>query len=231
MKEFLEKIKDKAIDLGATKAGFSDLSGLVPEEFSHLRYGITIMVRLSDEIINQIESAPTHTYFHHYRDINTLIDQICLRLSLLIQEEGYLAMNVPASQTVTNAKEEKYRAVFSHKIAGTQSGLGWIGKNDLFVTEEYGSRVRMGTILTNMPLECERVEVVSKCGECTACTNACPAGAIRGKNWEINSSRNDLLDVDKCAEHMKNAYKDIGRGSVCGLCLRVCPRGTRILNR
>ena len=235
MNTFIDKLKDKALDLGATKIGFSDIESIVPKEFSHLKYGITVMVRLSDEIVNQIETMPTFTYFHHYRDINTLIDQICLRLSLMIQEQGFLAMNVPASQTITDAKQEKYRAIFSHKVAAIYSGLGWIGKNGLLITEDFGPRVRLGTILTNLPIKSEKWDVgiekiESKCGNCRLCVNSCPAKVIKGENWTINSMRDDLLDVDKCAKHMRTAYKDIGRGSVCGLCIKACPKGAKLIS-
>lgn len=235
MNKFIEKLTEKAKDMGATKIGFSNLEGVLSNDYAHLKYGITILIRLSDEIINQIYDKPTFTYFHHYRDVNTLIDQICLRISLMIQEEGYLAMTIPASQTVNDAKEEKYRAVFPHKKGAVHAGLGWIGKNDLFITEEYGPRVRLGTILTNMPLRDEkwdvRGEIKSQCGECMRCVNICPAKAIKGANWIIGTKREELIDVDKCAEHMKKEYKDIGRGSVCGLCIRACPRGSKIVAR
>lgn len=231
MEEFFAKLKDKALDMGATSIGFSELEGVIPEEFPHLKYGISIMIRLLDEVVNQIDKAPTFTYFHHYRDANTQIDQISLRLSQMIQEQGYLAMNVPASQTVNDAKEEKYRAVFPHKTAAVMAGLGWVGKNDLFVTKEYGPRVRLGTILTNMPVPVNKNIFESLCGSCMACVNACPAGAIKGVNWSMDKKRHEIIDPHACSEHMKSAYKDIGRGSVCGLCIKACPQGSKLLKK
>lgn len=231
MEEFITKLKDKATDMGATSIGFSNLEEAIPEEFSHLKYGVSIVVRLLDEVVNQIDNAPTFTYFHHYRDTNTQIDQVCLKLSQMIQEQGYLAMNVPASQTVNDATEEKYRAIFPHKTAAVMAGLGWVGKNDLFITKEYGPRVRLGTILTNMPVPVEHDIFVSLCGNCMACFNACPAGAIKGVNWTKEMNRSEIIDVNACNEHMKNAYKNIGRGSVCGLCIKACPQGNRLLKK
>jgi epoxyqueuosine reductase QueG len=229
VEEFVEKLKAKAIDMGATSIGFSKLEEVIPKEFSHLKYGISIVVRLLDEVVNQIEKTPTFTYFHHYRDVNTQIDQICLRLSQMIQEKGYLAMNVPASQTVNDAKEEKYRAIFPHKTAAVMAGLGWVGKNDLFITKEYGPRIRLGTILTTMPLPVEHEIFESLCGNCTACYEECPAGAIKGVNWTRDMQRSEIIDANACSEHMKNAYKNIGRGSVCGLCIKACPWGNKLL--
>lgn len=229
MNSFIQKINDKALDLGATSIGYSYLENVLPNQLRHLEYGISVLVRLSDEIINQIETAPTFTYFHHYRDINTLIDQICLRISLLIQNEGYLAMNIPASQTVTDASREKYRAVFPHKTAAVLAGMGWIGKNGLFITKEYGPRIRLGTILTNMPVPTNETVHESLCGDCISCVNACPVGALKGSNWVMGMEREEIVDAHLCNEHMKTAYKDIGRGSVCGLCVKACPQGSKTL--
>ena len=71
---FIEELKKKAFELGVEDIGFSNLESVIPSDLSNLNYGITIVVRLSDAIINQIQNGPTFTYFHHYRDVNTLIN-------------------------------------------------------------------------------------------------------------------------------------------------------------
>jgi len=40
------------------------------------------------------------------------------------------------------------RYPFSHKLAATRSGIGWIGKTDLLITSRFGPRVRLASILT-----------------------------------------------------------------------------------
>ena len=49
-------------------------------DFGDCSYGISIAVKLSDAIIDEITDAPTHTYFHHYRTVNTFIDQTLFTL-------------------------------------------------------------------------------------------------------------------------------------------------------
>lgn len=65
------------------------------------------------------------------------------------------------------------------KQYAVEAGLGWIGRQSLLVTPEYGSYVLLGELV----LDCE-VDEYDKpissvgCGECRRCIEACPNGAI-----------------------------------------------------
>ena len=58
-----------------------------------------------------------------------------------------------------------------------KSGLGWKGKHTLTINESAGSWFFLGEIFINLPLEVDK-PVENKCGQCTACINLCPTGAI-----------------------------------------------------
>lgn len=225
-----KQLKEKILEWGAAKVGFADLTDLLPEEYSHLQTGIAIAIRLSDEIIHQIQDRPTHTYFHHYRTVNGFIDQVTLKISAVLQEDGYLAMAIPASQSV-NIDGKKFEAIFPHKTVATRAGLGWIGKSACLITEEFGPRVRLGTVLTNWKPIYDSPINESKCGTCSRCVENCPALAIQGSQWELGLAREELFDARACSTHMHQHYQHIGRGSVCGICIRSCPVGKRIIKR
>ncbi len=226
--------------LGASFAGFSDVSGKTADGFSDLHYAITIGIRLSDATIDEIADKPTYTYFHHYRTVNAALDQIALRGAMFIQQCGYDAVAVPASQTVNDAGDP-YMGIFPHKTAAVMAGLGGIGKNGLFLHREYGPRVRLTTILTDMPLIADSMEtaaaigaaqtdteVQSPCSGCNLCVNACPAMALTGRDWYGGVARDEIVDAKACSDYMNSKFKHIGRGSVCGICIKVCPvRSTR----
>lgn len=218
-------IEEKIKEWGASIVGFSDLLDVLPDDLKDLRYGITVAVKLSDRIINEINNKPTYTYFHHYRSVNTLIDQITLKTVLMLEEWGYNALAVPASQSIKELGE--YRGLFQHKTAATKAGLGWIGKNGLLVTEKYGPRVRLGTVLTDFKLDAGKPIETSKCGSCTLCVKSCPAMALYGKLWEAGIERKEIVDAQACSEYMNKNFKHIGRGSVCGICIKVCPYGIK----
>ncbi len=222
--KFSYELKNKLIDFGATFVGFSDVEGKLPNELKALKYAITVGIRLSDAIINQIDHKPTFTYFHHYKTVNTLLDQLALKGLLYIQEKGFNAFTIPASQTV-NDVDDNYSGVFPHKTAAVLSGLGWIGKNGLFISREYGPRVRLGTILTDMELPLNNFSTESKCGKCNICVSSCPTMALTGGEWYKGCERADIVDAKACSDYMNKEFKHIGRGSVCGICIKVCPIG------
>jgi len=86
-----------------------------------------------------------------------------------------------------------------HKKIAILAGLGWIGENNLLVTQEYGSALCMCTILTNAPLPTENKPIIMpKCGECTICKDICPTGAIHGATWEMGMNRDLIVDVYHC---------------------------------
>lgn len=212
-----EELKEYLLLNGASDVGFFTCDD------GPMKYGISVAVRLSREIVKEIENAPTFTYFNHYRQVNALIDSLLLKAGLFLQKNGYGYITVAASQSI-NADGWDYRGRYSHKKAACLAALGGIGRNSLFIHKEFGSLVRLGTIFTDCPFECPDGLISSPCGTCTKCVDACPAGAIKNSEFFYGMERNEIFEPEKCSEHMKKAYQKIGRGSVCGICMRVCPK-------
>lgn len=202
---------------GVGQVGFCELNQENPFD---LPYAVSFTVPLSDAVVDSITDAPTHTYFHHYRSVNSYIDHLALRVGLLLQAEGYRYVAIPASQSV-----EGLQGIFSHKYAAVRAGLGAVGKSGLFLSSVYGPRVRLGTVLTDYPFSVSEVTPVCPCGDCNLCAKACPAMAITGQPWTPDAPREEILDVMACSRHMKEHYQKIGRGAVCGICMKVCPKG------
>lgn len=219
------KINALLDNLGVAKYGYGNLEGLVPKQYEKLTTGISIVIRLSDMVMDEIsDQAPTHTYFHHYRTVNAFIDHCTLRVVMALQSYGYHAVAIPASQSI-NMPGYDYSGVFQHRTAATRAGIGWIGKNACLVTREFGPRVRLGTILTNMPVVFDAPIESSQCGTCDICVKKCPPMALVGNLWSADVKREALVLPKICSQHMSTHYKHIGRGVVCGICVKSCPVG------
>lgn len=216
-----DKIKKKLLELGADLVGFSKLNASPIPNQENLIYAITICLKLPDAVLKTIEDKPTMEYFHEYRSANSILDTITFKGARFIESLGYNAFPIGASQSTADNKEA-FRATFPHKTGARLSGLGFIGKSGLFISKEYGSKIRLATILTDLEVRAEKEIINNGCGTCDKCVKNCPAGAISGIPYSENMKREDFYSAEKCSKHMKN-YKDIGRGSVCGICIKICP--------
>jgi len=103
------------------------------------------------------------------RDYHVVVSEYLKRVCNFIESLGGKAIYFVDS----NALPERYIA--------TQSGIGFIGKNNTIITEKYGSYVFLGEIITNIYIESDKPQE-SKCGNCNLCQKACPTGSINGEN-------------------------------------------------
>lgn len=152
----------------------------------------------------------------------TVLEEIVGQIERVLTENSVRYFVPPVAQS----SETELVAPFSFKFAAVNAGLGWIGKNDVVITERYGPRVRLSAILIDglFPYG-ERVEE-SRCPEnCRRCVDICPHRALTGKQWNIHARRRELIDYQLCNQKRSLFIKTHGRKSACGLCLAVCPFG------
>lgn len=151
------------------------------------------------------------------------LEQILNDIEFALVEEGISYYIPPVAQQ----NEEELLALFSFKYAAVNAGLGWIGKNDVLITEEYGPRVRLSAVLIDYPFEYGNKMTESQCGSCTKCVDICPHKALTGANWNINTLRNELIDYHLCNQKRSAYIESHGRKHACGLCMAVCPYGMK----
>jgi epoxyqueuosine reductase QueG len=217
--DLTNKIEEMLKNNGVYEVGFAK----VADGPTDLPCVVSIVVALSDAVIDEIGEAPTHTYFHHYRTVNAFIDRMLLQTGLLLQKEGYRYIPIAASQSIDTGEGRTHRGRYSHKKAAVSCGLGTIGKSALFLHHRLGPRVRLGTLFTDCPLAESAKGSVSLCRDCDLCVPSCPAHAIRGIEWREGIKREEMFDADACNTYMREHFMKIGRGAVCGICIKVCP--------
>ena len=216
--ENTEGMKTLCRHWGSSLFGVADLRSFKKEEIllppsfiERLPYAISVGFHLSDAVLEEVENQPTPLYFHHYQRVNILLDTLGLTVTSAIQDLGYRAMPVAASQIV-DWKTQK--AHLSHKHVARAAGLGWIGRNNLLVSERFGSRVRLVTILTEMPLTVNAPSV-KDCGSCMDCLRVCPAGAIQERQKDFDHLR--------CYEQLRVFAKTLHFShNICGVCVKAC---------
>ncbi|MFX0011620.1 MAG: reductive dehalogenase [Candidatus Hermodarchaeota archaeon] len=112
------------------------------------------------------------------------------------------------------------------------AGLGALGRNGLLLTPEFGPRVRICKVFTDMPLMADDInisfikKVKEVCRTCYKCADACETDAITKEmdpTFEPASISNNscvkkyYVDVEKCFDFW------IENSGDCGNCIAACP--------
>jgi len=107
-------------------------------------------------------------------------------------------------------------APLAEKALAVRAGLGFIGKNHLFIHPRLGPQVLLGELITTVPLESDKPSR-GDCAGCDLCLHACPTGALRPDGF---------LDARICASCLTQYGPSSGVGNWlfgCDECLLACP--------
>jgi Pyruvate/2-oxoacid:ferredoxin oxidoreductase delta subunit len=99
------------------------------------------------------------------------------------------------------------------------AGLGQLGKHGSLICREFGSSMRIATVLTDLPLAHDApvdIAVDDLCMGCRRCTLDCPVDAIADSKQLVRGAEKWYVDFDKCAPYFTHT---VG----CGICIEVCP--------
>ena len=103
-----------------------------------------------------------------------------------------------------------------------RAGIGFVGKNGLLVTKEFGSYVYLGELITNIEFPVD-APVDYGCGDCTRCVDFCPTNALLG-NGKMNAQRCLSYQTQTKGFMPKEYRKKIGHVIYgCDICQQVCP--------
>jgi epoxyqueuosine reductase QueG len=183
-----------------------DVTEALTQEIIHLNRGVSLAVNkgLSRDSIS------------HLRRLQKLTER-------WLRGHGYRSLSIPPdSDRIKGKYISKLYHLISHKTAATCSGLGWIGKNGLIITREYGSKLSWATVLTDAPLPPDSPTVISQCGDCDLCVRHCPSGALCGNTWSREDPLRRIVNYDKCRS-LKKGRVSFHEKPNCGLCVIICP--------
>ena len=138
-------------------------------------------------------------------------------------------------------------APISDRHWAARAGLGWIGKNNLFIHPQFGSYCFLGEIVTTAEIDNSGEDVHTAhlsaqkttigCSDCTLCIDACPNHAIIAKEVRNPIQNSEftiqyLLDARRCnsyntienrAETLPDELNTAGYIFGCDICQLVCP--------
>jgi len=103
-----------------------------------------------------------------------------------------------------------------------RAGIGFIGKNGLVISKEFGSYMFLGELITNLDIEPDQ-PVDYGCGDCNRCVTACPTSCLIG-DGTMNAKRclsfqtqdKGVMDLE-----FRKKIKTVIYG--CDICQICCP--------
>ena len=189
-----------------------------------------------------------------YMDMLVLrrMDRIAHRLAETLERKGFPSFVTAAQETDWNLKKASYGRLSTRHL-GIEAGLGTFGLEVNILTPDYGPRVYLTGILTELELEGDAPITEQVCiGEsCSRCLYSCPSDAVRHFGIDKRGCAVEAQEfgyaqitgfLDKFVDAPKAAKKDmikrrdvfgfwqgllrvVGSFGDCPRCLAVCPVG------
>ena len=226
-----QQIKEAAKRLGADIVGIGsidrwstapiqmDPKQIMPRAKSIIALGFRVLR-------GSLRGVEEGTYFSNYSSMGyggityLYMPMTVINLSKMIEDAGYEAVPMGhqsdwrAIDNLGYLKDDFSRPVapgkaapdvmISLRIAGFLCGIGEIGYSKMLLTPEFGPRLRIGIIITDLELEPDPIiEPGTLCNRCMACVRECPGNCIPAdRTIKANIGGYDLewadVDMAKC---------------------------------
>jgi epoxyqueuosine reductase len=239
-----EKIRSKALETGFTFCGFAR-AGILEKERGFFK---TYLDQKRNAGLHYLERDPhkrtdpaqvyegTKTVIGlllNYFPRTVIPDEDNFIISKYAYGKDYHDVLTEKTTAVIRFLKEEYgeirarafvdRGPVLEKAWGELCGLGWRGKNTLLINPDNGSFHFIAIILTDLEILPD-TPGTDRCGTCTRCLDACPAGALE-KPYELNPSRCiAYLTIDEKNPFTREQVSTLNnRIYGCDICQDVCP--------
>ncbi len=208
-KEFLEALEKYAFSLGISPLGYVKLPpDLIFKEFGvFYDNAIVLAMEMNKADIDKAPSQDTlNTVFGTYDDLGIAANKI----TEYLREHGYAAQ-----------ADHPLGGLVLFPPLAQMAGIGWVGKHGLLITPEFGPRVRLAAVYTNienLPFSESNDHgwIEDYCGTCGLCVLQCPPKAILDEPVVSETGLVTHISQRDCFEYFAQHYG-------CSVCIKVCP--------
>jgi epoxyqueuosine reductase len=246
--DLTERIKEKARDIGFSKVGITDASPLSENIVHHFHewiekryYGDLEYLKRSrdkrvapEEVLKGARSVISAAINYNPGNVVLPEDDRSARISRYALGMDYHDVVSKKLRKLLDFIEKEVgntvrgdifcdTGPLMEKVIAERAGVGWIGKNGVLVTQEFGSWVFLGEILVDIPLSYD-TPARNLCSSCTLCMESCPTSAIVSPG---------TVDVSRCISYQtvenRNTIPEELRSAIgnrifgCDCCQEVCP--------
>jgi len=203
-----EYLKAKARDLGARKVGITPVTDAAVYAGHEVPFPTAIVLGTPmrrEEMAGVPDDRAAIEVMRAYREVcNTAVD-----LAEHIRSLGWNA----------KAYGDPNSGDLLHVPLAAQAGLGELGKHGSLISAEYGSNLRLATVVTDLPLVPDApvdLGVDDFCLLCRVCSTACPPDAIADQKQTVRGVDKWYVDFDRCIPYFTKT-----KG--CAICIQACP--------
>lgn len=197
-----EEVKRKALEYGADVVGIAPLErfkgaplrmspqGLLPSAqtvvvvaIHHLDAGVELGGEPTPHDIGPYSTQSTA--------MNPMLDDISFRLGRFLEEKGFQALPIAASNIWRYHAYKDLKVDFApdlvHRYAAVAAGLGEIGWSGLLLHPDFGPRVRVVSVVTSASLTPSPMyDGPALCDRCMECVKHCPTDCFRKEVRGVN---------------------------------------------
>ena len=254
-------VKEIAKDLGADLVGIASADVLnatppdpsvpqTPERISPFCKSVIVIASRIPVAVFRAKSSVAVQYM----DMLVLrrMDRIAAKLSAVLEDAGYPTFVTAAQETDWDYKRASYGRLSTRHL-GVEAGLGSLGLDVNILTPEFGPRVYLTGILTELELEPDGRTTEQVCiGEsCSRCLHCCPTDAVEHFNLNKRacakaaqefgfmtslamfeamidgdgSRKKELVESRDMFGFWQGMLRVVGSFGDCPRCLAVCPVG------
>lgn len=256
-----QMVKSLALELGADLVGIASAKELnafppdprVPQTPDRISPHCKSVIVIANRIPAAAFRCKSSTVVQ-YLDMLVLrrMDRIAYKLAAELEKQGHPSFVTAAQETDWDYKRASYGRLSTRHL-GVEAGLGTLGLEVNILTPEFGPRIYLTGILTELELEPDRRITEQVCiGEsCSRCLHSCPTNAVEHFNinkracavaaqefgfmtslslWEgmidENSERKKQLVASReMFGFWQGMLRVVGSFGDCPRCLAVCPVG------
>jgi len=256
-----ESVKQLARDLGADLVGIASASTLnafppdplwpqTPDRISKSCKSVIVIVSRIPVAAFRAKSGVAVQYI----DMLVLrrMDKIAYKIAEALERKGHPSFVTAAQETDWDYKRASYGRLSTRHL-GIEAGLGTFGLEVNILTPEFGPRLYLTGILTDLELEPDQIMTEQVCiGEsCSRCLHSCPTDAVKHFGIDKRACSKEAQEfgfmtsipvweqfIEADPEARKELFKSrdiygfwqgllrvVGSFGDCPRCLAVCPVG------
>ncbi len=222
--EASNRIKGYTLNLGAKQVGITEINPLwlyskrgeifrenwedwgKEIELTHT-YAVVFTTEMAFELVGTAPHTPT---------VISSMSNYAQGASIATQLAAYIA-NMGYSAIANHVRHYDAPLV----PLAVDAGLGETGRLGYLMTKDFGPRIRLAAVTTDLELIADSpvdIGVEDFCKICKKCAHCCPSNAIPSDEpTEVNGTLRWKLNAETCFDYWGKV------GTDCNICMRVCP--------